>query len=114
MNSLGLAFILFFIGQCIVWVQSNGQFLWPWWKSNPLIISFTLGGVASYVFIKATYCTYTYFEGLLWPGRFIGFGIGMLSFGLLTYLFMNEGINLKTIISLMLACALIGVQLFWK
>jgi len=114
MNNLITACILFFTGQCLIWVQSNGQFLWPWWKRHPVIIAFTLGGIASYLFIKATYYAYTHFEGLLWPGRFIGFGFGMLSFALLTFLFMHEGVNLKTIVSLMLACALIGIQLFWK
>jgi len=114
MNNLIYALIFFTIGQSIIWIQSNGQFLWPWWKNNPIIISFTLGGIASYVFIKATYHTYTYFNGSLWPGRFIGFSIGMLIFAILTWLFMHEGINTKTVISLLLATGLIAVQIFWK
>lgn len=114
MNNLITASILFFIGQCLIWLQSTGQFLWPWWKRHPIIIAFILGGVASYLFIKATYHSYLYFGGVLWPGRFISFGFGMLSFALLTFIFMQEDVNLKTAVSLMLACALIGIQLFWK
>jgi hypothetical protein len=114
MNNLIIAFILFFIGQGIIWIQSNGQFLWPWWKNNPLLVSFTLGGIASYIFIKATYYTYSYFGGLLWPGRFIGFGTGILVFAILTYFLMNEGMTAKTVVSLCLATALIAVQIFWK
>lgn len=114
MNNLVYSLFLFAIGQAVVWVQSNGQFIWPWWKENPLLVSFTLGGFASYVFIKATYYTYTYFDGVLWPGRFIGFGTGILIFALLTWLLMNEGINTKTIVSLFLATVLLAVQIFWK
>lgn len=114
MNNLAYAFILFMIGQAIIWVQSNGQFLWPWWKNNPLLVSFTLGGIVSYIFIKATYYTYTYFDGMLWPGRFIGFASGILVFAFLTWFLMNEGINAKTVVSLCLATALLGVQIFWK
>lgn len=114
MNNLVYAFALFMVGQAIIWIQSNGQFLWPWFKNNPLLISFTLGGFASYIFIKATYYTYTYFGGMLWPGRFIGFASGILIFAFLTWLLMNEGIDTKTIVSLGLATALLAVQIFWK
>jgi hypothetical protein len=37
----------------------------------------------------------TYFGGTLWENRLLGFGMGMVSFGLLTYIFMGEGITLK-------------------
>jgi hypothetical protein len=114
MNNLIYAFILFTIGQAIIWIQSNGQFLWPWWKNNPLLVSFTLGGFASYIFIKATYYTYTFFGNQLWPGRFIGFASGIIVFALLTWLLMNESINEKTLVSLFLATALLAVQIFWK
>lgn len=114
MNNLIYAIFLFVIGQIIVWMQSNGQFIWTWWKNNPLLISFTLGGIASYIFIKATYYAYTYFGNLLWPGRFIGFGVGILVFSILTWLLMKEGINMKSVVSLFLAIALLIVQIFWK
>lgn len=114
MNNLVYAFALFMVGQAIIWVQSNGQFIWPWFKNNPLLVSFTLGGIASYIFIKATYYTYTYFDGMLWPGRFIGFASGILVFAFLTWFLMNEGINAKTVVSLGLATALLAVQIFWK
>ena len=55
-----------------------------------------------------------HFDGLLWPGRFIGFASGMVIFAGLTWLFLGEGITTKTMISLGLAFALICVQLFVK
>jgi hypothetical protein len=114
MNNLLLAFILFFTGQCLIWFQSNGQFVWPWFKENPWTISIIFGTLASYIFIKATAVVVTHFGGVLWPGRFIGFSSGIVVFALCTYIFLGEGINLKTIVSLLLAVALVCVQIFWK
>jgi hypothetical protein len=106
--------LLFTLGQIIVWFQSNGQFLWPWFKQNPFLISVIGGTSASYVLIKATAFIYEHYNGLVWPGRFIGFSIGMLIFSYLTWALMNEGINSKTMVSILLAIVLICVQIFWK
>ena len=114
MNNLILAFLLYIVGQSMIWFQSNGQFVWPWFKENPWTVSLVLGTIASYIFIKATAAAVTHFGGVLWPGRFIGFSSGILVFATCTYIFMGEGINLKTIVSLILAVALVCVQIFWK
>ena len=70
--------------------------------------------VISYMFIKATALIAAHYDGALWPGRFIGFSMGITSFAFLTWYFLGEGINAKTGVSLCLAFALISVQLFWK
>ena len=57
----------------------------------------------SFAFIVATKYVVGYFDGQLWPGRFIGFATGIMSFAILTSFYMNEGINAKTMISLVLA-----------
>ena len=106
--------MLFLIGQSLIWFQTNGQFVWPWFKRNPIAVAVIGGSVISYIFIKATYLVASYYDGQLWPGRFIGFTLGILSFSILTYLIMGEGLNTKTIISLILAILLICVQIFWK
>ena len=46
--------------------------------------------------------------------RFIGFAIGICTFAFLTNQFMGEGINMKTLVSLILAIMLVLVQMFWK
>ena len=68
----------------------------------------------SFAFILATKWVVGYFDGQLWPGRFLGFATGMISFAFLTSFYMNEGINVKTAISLVLATALVAVQILWK
>ena len=114
MNKLVLAIVLFFAGQTLIWIQTNGQFLWKWFDKNPFILSVAFGTIISYMFIFATKHLVGYFDGLLWPGRFIGFGTGMISFVLLTWFFMGEGISTKTAISLVLATTLVCIQILWK
>ena len=114
MNQLVIAILLFTLGQTLIWIQTNGQFLWKWFDKNPLILSIAFGTIISYIFIYATKFVVNYFDGLLWPGRFIGFGTGMISFVILTWIFMGEGISTKTAISLVLATTLVSIQILWK
>ncbi len=114
MKQLTLAIVLFFAGQTLIWIQTNGQFLWKWFDKNPIILSISFGTIISYMFILATKHVVGHFDGLLWPGRFIGFGTGMIVFSILTYLVMGEGITVKTLISLILATTLVAIQILWK
>ena len=82
--------IVFFLGAHILtWFQLNGQFF-------------------------STKYTFDAFDGLIWPGRFIGFSIGMLIFAILAAQIMGEGLTNKTIVSLILCFFLVGVQVLWK
>jgi len=113
MIHLVYAIILFFISQSILWFQINGQFIYPVIEKNPLLVS--LGSVlVTYIMIMGTKHTYAYFDGVIWPGRFIGFGIGIIIFAFLTYYFMGESINFKTLVSVLLAVTILGIQILWK
>tara|TARA_A100001037_G_scaffold290408_1_gene303220 strand:+ start:12026 stop:12370 length:345 start_codon:yes stop_codon:yes gene_type:complete len=114
LKGLIIGTFLFFVAQLLVWFTNNGQFLWPWFKKNPIIIAVVSGTVCGYMFIIGTRYIAEYYGGLVWPGRFIGFSAGILSFAFLTWYFLGEGINLKTAVSLVLAILLIVIQLFWK
>jgi hypothetical protein len=107
------AYIMFMIGQVVVWIQTNGPILWPWakqWKF-PLML---LGVPITWLFMEATNLVVKGFDGAFWPGRFMSFTAGIIIFTILTYMFKSEGINAKTAVSLVLAFTLILVQLFWK
>ena len=106
--------LLFLGGQILIWFQTNGQFLNKWAKDNPFLMSCIFAIPISYMFIKATALIAEHYDGLLWPGRFIGFSMGITSFAFLTWWLMDEGINMKTTTCVVLACAIIGIQLFWK
>jgi len=114
MKNLIIGLLLFTIGQSLIWFQTNGQFVWPWFKRNPLIISLIAGTGISYMFIMATAYVAEYFDGQLWPGRFIAQVSGIVIFTILTFVLLNEGISTKTAISLILAFIIIAIQILWK
>ena len=114
MGNLITAVALFTFGQTLIWYQTNGQFKWKWFAEHPLLVAFIFAIPISYAFIIATKLIVGYFDGMLWPGRFIGFATGMMSFAILTSFYMNEGINAKTAVSLILASALVAIQILWK
>ena len=113
MNNIIAAIILFTIGQAMIWFQTNGQFVWPWAKENPILMAL-IGFPISYILIIATKYVVAGFDGLLWPGRLVGFGTGKKVMAILTYCYMGEGITTKTLISLVLATTLVFIQVFWK
>ena len=93
MMKLVIAAVLFTLGQVLIWYQTNGQFKWKWFADHPFLVACIFSIPISYAFIIATKLVVGYFDGTLWPGRFIGFATGMTSFAILTSLYMNEGIN---------------------
>lgn len=114
MRNLIYGLTLFVVGQSLIWFQTNGQFIWPWFKRNPLIVSLIAGTGISYMFIMATRMVAEYYGGLLWPGRFIAQASGIITFAVLTFVLLNEGLNTKTFVSLLLAVGIIAIQLLWK
>ena len=106
--------ILFFIGgHIIAWFQLNSQFKWDWAKEHEWIMA-AIGIPCSFFYIWGTKYTVEGMGGLLWPTRFIGFGIGMLVYALLVGHFFSEGITTKTFVSLALSILLICINVFWK
>ena len=106
-------FLTFFTVQSAVWFQTNGQFIWSWFKDHPFILSL-FGIPISLGYIWATKFAFAAFDGTLWPGRLIGFAMGIISFAILTNYYMDEGISTKVIVSLILAITLVLIQVFWK
>ena len=100
--------ILFFT-QIVVWYQLNGQLIWKWAKENPILLAM-LGFPVSYMFILSTKIGCEGF-GELWPVRLIGFASGMISFPIITYFMLGEGISMKTGISMFLGMIIMLLQL---
>jgi hypothetical protein len=110
---IALSFLIFTLGQAVVWVQTNGPLIWEWAKTYKTALML-LGVPITWAFMEATRYAVSGFEGQFWPGRFTSFVSGIFVFTLMTYFFREEGITMKTGISLGLAFSLILVQLFWK
>ena len=91
-----------------IWFQLNGQLIWKWFKDNPLLLSL-LGVPISYGWLRFTAIAYESY-GELWAVRLIGFATGMISFPIMTWLLFNEGITLKTAVSIILSCVIMILQ----
>ena len=112
-TALVLCLIIFFVVQVITWFQLNGQFFSPWFKNNVFLLCL-MGIPISWLYIEATRMGFIAFDGVIWPGRLLGFAMGILTFAICANMFMGEGLNTKTIISLILATILTFIQVFWK
>lgn len=111
--NLALGLIYFLVGQTVVWFTTNAQFYNKWAEDKPIIMTMIAAPV-TYLFILGTKHCALHFDGMLWPGRFIGFAMGMIAFTILTSSIMGESVNVKTVISLILAVILVCIQIFWK
>ena len=111
--ALILCVTLFLFVQVLTWFQLNGQFVWPWFKNNILLLCL-FGLPISWLYIEATRLGFIAFEGVIWPGRLLGFAAGIFTFAICANVFMGEGLSTKTIVSLVLATALVCIQVFWK
>ena len=108
-TALLLCIGLFSTVQVITWFQLNGQFVWPWFKNNMFLVCL-IGMPVSYIFYKVT--EYGYLGlGSLWGVRFLVFASSYFVFPFLTYWFLNEGLTIKTTLSILLSLIIILIQL---
>ena len=103
-------FILAHIG---AFIQLNGQFKWDWFVKNEWVVA-ACGFFLSFFYIWGTKYTVAGMDGLLWPTRFIGFGIGIIIYAIMVSYYFGEGFSTKTVISIALSLILICIQAFWK
>jgi hypothetical protein len=104
----------FFVAHLVTFYQLNGQFLKTDWFRNNITLVAGAGRILSFFYIWGTKYAVQGMGGLLWPARFIGFGVGMIIYAVMVNYHFNEGINSKTWVSLGLATVLICIQVFWK
>ena len=113
MNKLFLGFVYGLLAQILTFLQLQGGTKYGWFVKYPIITvlaSIPMG----WLFLKSVENLVGYFNGEIWPSRLIGFGIGIIVFGLMSYYMFKEPITLKTAICLILAIMILGIQIFWK
>ena len=104
----------FLMAHLVTFYQLNGQFFkTDWFRNNEWLVA-CMGVIISFFYIWGTKYAVNGMGGLLWPARFIGFGVGMVIYAIMVNHYFSEGINTKTMTSLILALALICIQVFWK
>lgn len=99
--------------QIITFIQLQGQLKYQWLKDN-LWFSLILGIPVSYMFLQSVKHLVTAFDGQIWPSRLIGFGIGVVTFTIMSELMFKEPLTLKTGVCLFLGLLIILIQIFWK
>ena len=105
--------LFFFLAHGAAFLQLNGQFKWEWFAKHEWVLAL-FGVPMSFFYIWGTKYAVSGMGGLLWPARFIGFGVGMLQYAVFVNYHFSEGITLKTWVSLVLCVSLIGIQVLWK
>jgi multidrug transporter EmrE-like cation transporter len=106
------ALVLSVIAQVISFVQLQGQIAWKFPRENPYIMML-LGLPISLIFIKTTKIFNEHYDAN-WPGRLIGFGVGVIIFTIMSWLIFREHPTPKTLTCLGLAFTIVVLQIFWK
>ena len=102
---------IFLLNNILIWYQLNSQLVWEWAKGTKSMWLMSLLGVPiSLLFWWATKIGYEGF-GNLWAVRFVGFATSMLTFPIMTWLYLGEVITLKTLITILLAIIIMILQL---
>ena len=102
---------IFLLNNILIWYQLNSQLVWDWAKGTKSMWIMSLMGIPiSLLFWYATKWGYIGF-GNLWAVRLLGFATSMISFPIMTWLYLGEILTLKTIISIVLAIAIMLLQL---
>ena len=107
MSKIVYAIMLSALGHIVAFFHMNAQFKWEWAKSQWFIL--LIGIPISYLFYYSTRFSYEHF-GYVWNIRMIGFGLGNLIFGLLTWMILSEAPSPRIIISLLLALTIILIN----
>ena len=104
---------MFLVAHIMTFYQLNGQFIWKSFQKHEWAVA-TFGIVLSFFYIWGTKYTVSGMGGEMWPSRFIGFGVGMIIYAIGVNFHFNEGISIKTLVSLCLALLLVCIQVLWK
>ena len=103
-TALGMSFL----GNVFAWFHMNAQFKWDWAKDFWWVI---VGGIpVSILFFYSTRLFYEYF-GEYWAVRPVGFGMATIVFFIMTGLILNEMPNQRIVVSLILACVILYINL---
>jgi multidrug transporter EmrE-like cation transporter len=106
----GILFSL--IAQIISFLQLQGQNKYDFIKNN-IWFPVLMGIPISFLFILSVRHMVIAYNGEIWPGRLIGFGIGVTVFTTMSHIMFKEPLTLKTIVCLGLALLILLIQM-WK
>jgi multidrug transporter EmrE-like cation transporter len=113
MNKLLLGSVYGILAQILTFLQLQGNIKYNWFQKAP-ILTLLVGIPMAYLYIKSVENFVLAYDGQVWPSRLLGFGIGMIVFGVMSYTMFDEPVTLKTTTCLALSVSIILVQILWK
>lgn len=111
--NLILGIIYGLLAQILTFLQLQGNIKWGFLQKYP-ILTLLSAVPLSYLFLKSVEYLVKAFDGQIWPSRLIGFSIGIIVFGLMSYYIFKEPLTLKTIVCLILGMVILGIQILWR
>lgn len=111
-NILGF-FVFNIIVAFIIWAQTVSPVKFPQTLSKYPYLFYAVSLVAGFFFIESSKLGFKIFTSA-WSIRFLGFSINTIMFFVLTNYFMNEKLDTKNTICLVLAILIIVVQVVLK
>jgi hypothetical protein len=113
MSKLLLGILFGTIAQMLVFIQLQGSIKYQIFKDYKWIV-LLMGIPITWLFLESVKYIYEWSGGQIWPGRLIGFSIGITVFTLMSVILFGEGISVKTGVCLLLSAIILIIQIFWK
>ena len=107
-----ILFALSTISACSIWFNLNLRYIVEWWKDKDLLTILIFGPIVS--FFSYYYWGYAVkcFNSL-WSARFVSFSIGIITFTILTWIFMNESpLTIKNSLCIILSIIILLIQIY--
>lgn len=101
------------LAQILTFLQLQGNIKWGFLQKYP-ILTLLSSVPLSYLFLKSVEYLVKSFDGQIWPSRLIGFSIGIIVFGLMSYYIFKEPLTLKTVVCLILGMVILAIQILWR
>lgn len=101
------------LAQILVFFQIQGSLKYQALQDYKWLVLLT-GIPITWLFIESVRNIYLWSDGQLWPGRLIGFSIGIVVFTVMSVVLFGEGITAKTAVCLLLSIIILAIQIFWK
>ena len=111
--ALLIGIVFGFLAQIATFFQLQGSLRYEWFKNNYWFVVL-MGIPISMLFMESVKQMVTAYGGQLWPSRLIGFSIGAIVFTWLSWWLFKEPLTMKTMVSLLFAIGILGVQIFGK
>lgn len=114
MNASSHMWTYLLLAQVLVWLQLNGQFVWPWFRNNTGWVSLIFAWPISWLFVHYQKYAYVAFNQSIWSARLFGYGVGMIIFLIMTGWLKGEIISVKNAICFALSLGIILIQVSVK